>query len=98
MQSRPPDVDLGTHPPAAAPMRSVCRFGILECLVVVFAALVLAGGWWIATEGISAAMASTGFQYLGLGAIVIGFGIATRATERMLRNGTIVDRRDALDS
>jgi hypothetical protein len=72
--------------------RSRRRFGVLELLIAALVILLGVLGYWLAADGVRAAMASRGFQYVGLAAIVVALGVATRVTARLVENGTIVDR------
>lgn len=77
--------------------RDSYRFGVLGLFTVLLVILLAAGGLWIAVVGFRAAIESTGFQYLGLAAIIVGLGTATRVTARLLENGTIIDKRNVMD-
>ena len=94
MHDRPRYNDVGEFRPTLdPPRRRVLRFGVLECLVVLFVPMVAACVIWIVAAGLRNAFADTGFQYLGLGVILVGLSIATRATARMLERGTLAGRR-----
>jgi hypothetical protein len=73
------------------------RFGVLGLFVVLFVILLAAGVCWIVAAGFREAIQSTGFQYLGLAAIIAGLGTATRVTARLLENAAIVEKRDVTD-
>jgi ABC-type transporter Mla subunit MlaD len=73
------------------------RFGILGLFGVLFVILLAAVVYWVVAAGFREAIQSTGFQYLGLAAIIAGLGTATRVTARLLENGAIADKRDVTD-
>jgi hypothetical protein len=74
------------------------RFGVLELFVVTFAVLLAAGAYWVVAAGFREAIQSTGFQYLGLAAIIAGLGTATRVTARLLESAAVMtDERDVTD-
>ena len=98
MESQPPNDDLSESQPGADQTRRGGGWvSVLGFLIVLFVVLLAAVGCWVALAGLRGAFESTGFQYLGLAVIFVGFGIATRMTARMLQNGIIVDKRNVLD-
>jgi hypothetical protein len=73
------------------------RFGVLGLFIVLFVILLAAVIYWVAAAGFREAIESTGFQYLGLAAIIVGLGAATRVTARLLESRAVVDKQDVAD-
>jgi hypothetical protein len=98
MENQPPrDEPSKSQSGAGQTRRARGWFSMLGLLIVLFVVLLGACGFWLVADGFSKAMESTGFQYLGLGAIFVGFAVATHVTARMLERGIIIDKRNVMD-
>ncbi|MBN8981196.1 MAG: hypothetical protein J0I29_07970 [Rhizobiales bacterium] len=71
--------------------------GLWRTLVALDAVLAGACVWWIYAYGLSEALQSSSFAYLGIAAISFFIVISVRGTKRILRDGVAIDRRNYID-